>query len=224
MNLTKLLPEPVYFVTGIDTDAGKTFATAWLSKQLLQEGTSVVTQKLIQTGCDGISEDITMHRQIEGRALLPEDRDGTTCPIIYRYPASPHMAAELESKHPELNLARKSTQILLKKHQKVLIEGAGGVMVPLHRDYLTLDYVVEEALPLILVTTARLGSINQTLLNLSLFQSKAINLAAVVYNQAISTDAPITADTEAYLRQYVATHFPSTHFLTLPLLTPSTTL
>lgn len=70
MKLSEILTAPVYFVTGIDTDAGKTVATGWISRQLLEEGVQVITQKLVQTGCVEMSDDILVHRKIEeiGRA------------------------------------------------------------------------------------------------------------------------------------------------------------
>ena len=67
-----------YFVTGIDTDAGKSIVTGVLARALSARGERVITQKFIQTGCDGLSEDIETHRRIMGIGLLPEDEDGTT--------------------------------------------------------------------------------------------------------------------------------------------------
>lgn len=63
------------FLSGIDTDAGKTYATAYLAKRFMQQGLSVVTQKFIQTGCKDDSEDIIAHRKLMGIDLLPEDKD-----------------------------------------------------------------------------------------------------------------------------------------------------
>ena len=69
----------VYFVSGIDTDIGKTVATGMLAKQLLQQGKSVITQKPVQTGCQNIADDIAVHRNIMGIPCLlytsPSPRD-----------------------------------------------------------------------------------------------------------------------------------------------------
>lgn len=206
-----LLTHQAYFITGIDTDAGKTIATGWLSKQLRNEGVNTITQKLIQTGCEGISEDICTHRDIEGRPLTDEDKSGLTCPLLYKYPCSPHLAATMEGKTPDLSKARQSTTILLEKYKKVLIEGAGGLMVPLTEDYLTIDYIRETKLPIILVTTAKLGSLNHTLLTIEVLEKHEIPIAAIIYNTAISTTDAITAESQLYLR----THLPYP-LLTLP--------
>ena len=63
----------IYFVSGIDTDAGKSYCTAWLAKQLMDSGRRVITQKFIQTGNIGHSEDIDLHRRLTGTGPLPED-------------------------------------------------------------------------------------------------------------------------------------------------------
>ncbi|MDO5035448.1 MAG: dethiobiotin synthase [Porphyromonas sp.] len=199
-----ILPHSTYFVTGIDTDAGKSIATGWISSQLLKEGVDVVTQKLIQTGCDGISEDIIVHRQVENRPLLDVDKDGTTCPLVFSYPCSPHMATAIDNRPLELEKAKESTKKLLSKYDKVLIEGAGGLMVPLSEDYLTVDYIKSEELPVILVATAKLGSINHTLLTLEVLQKREIPVALLVYNEGIATDDKITAETRHYLETHVS--------------------
>lgn len=199
----ELLSKKCYFITGIDTDAGKTCVTGYLSRTLLEEGVNVITQKLIQTGNTGISEDIELHRRIEGRPLQEVDLDGTTCPLIYSYPCSPHMALTIDERAPQYELATASTRALLAKYDQVLIEGAGGLMVPLTEELLTIDYIQQQELPVILVTTAKLGSINHTLLNLEVLRKRDIPVDLVVYNAGIHTDDRITAETEAYLRRHI---------------------
>ena len=216
-SLKELLPDRVYFVTGIDTDSGKTVATAMLSRRLLGEGVNVITQKLIQTGCDGLSEDILSHRRLEGRPLTTEDREGVTCPLVYTYPCSPHMAVRIDGKDLDLSKAQRSTEQLLSMYEKVLIEGAGGLMVPLMETYLTVDYIVDRQLPVILVTTAKLGSINHTLLTLEVLTKRGLTLSALIYNKGIATDDNITTETECYLRTFLIRHHPEAHFITLDL-------
>lgn len=83
-------------VSGIDTDIGKSVATGLMARSLSLLGYSVITQKLVQTGCRGVAEDILRHRQLMGVDLLPEDQSGLTCPYVFSKPCSPHLAAELE--------------------------------------------------------------------------------------------------------------------------------
>lgn len=104
-------------------------------------------------------------------------------------------AAAIDSRRIDLSLIGKCTEKLLEKYDVVLLEGAGGLFVPLEGLYNTIDYVAERRLPVILVTSPRLGSINHTLLSLEACRNRNIEVAKVVYNLYPPTDAPITDGT-----------------------------
>ncbi|MBD5289233.1 MAG: ATP-dependent dethiobiotin synthetase BioD [Bacteroides sp.] len=199
-------------ITGIGTDVGKSYATGWLARRLMGEGRSVITQKLVQTGNVGRSEDIEVHRRIMQTGFLPEDREGLTAPLIYSYPASPHLAARIDGRPLDLSLADKSTEELEKRYDEVLIEGAGGLMVPLTPDYLTIDYAYDRQLPIILVTNGRLGSISDTLLTLDALRSRAMKLDGIIYNPFFDQDNTIADETQKYLRSWIETHWPGSWF------------
>ena len=156
----------IIFVSGIGTNVGKSYATGWLANKLNSEKKNAITLKMIQTGNDGYSEDIDIHRKIMGLPLLDEDKDFTTAPIIMTYPASPHLAAKIDHCTIDLSKIDRSTEKLFEKYDTILMEGAGGLMVPLKDEYLTIDYIAEKNYPLIFVTSGKLGSINHTLLSL----------------------------------------------------------
>lgn len=204
------------FISGIDTDAGKTYATAFLAARMAAEGLSVVTQKFIQTGCDGRSEDIEAHRRLCGIDLLPEDIDGTTAPIIFTYPASAQLAARIDGREIDLSLVDAATERLLGRYDRVLVEGAGGLMVPIDDHTFTIDYVASRRLPLVLVTNARLGSINHTMLSLEAVKARGIELRAVIFNHHFDYDAVIADDTLGFIRRYLAAHFPGTELVEMP--------
>ncbi|MEG1032090.1 MAG: dethiobiotin synthase, partial [Acinetobacter sp.] len=86
----------VYFISGIDTGIGKTYATGYLAKLWNQQGTKTITQKLIQTGNVDRSEDIEQHREIMQMGWFPEDDSKLTMPEIFSYPASPHLATQID--------------------------------------------------------------------------------------------------------------------------------
>lgn len=205
-----------FFVSGIDTDAGKTYCTAWLAKQWMNEGLSVATQKFIQTGCDEYSEDIEAHRRLCGIAPLPEDLDHTTAPLIYHHPCSPQLAARLDGRDIPLDIIDRSTETLLKKYDRVLVEGAGGLMVPITDEMFTIDYVSQRHLPLILVVHSALGSINHIILSLEAIKKRGIELYAVLYNTFFDTDPLIAADTRAFVERYLKREFPDTQILDVP--------
>lgn len=205
-----------YFISGIDTDAGKSYVTGYLASLMMKEGKSVITQKFIQTGNTGFSEDIDLHRKIMGVEMLPEDLDHTTAPVIFSYPASAQLAARLDGREIDLAVIDEATRRLKERYDIVLIEGAGGLMVPVTDDFFTIDYVSSRALPLILVANGVLGSINHTVLSLEAIKARGIELAALIYNEYFDTDRVIAEDTQGFLRRYVSRHFPAARFATVP--------
>lgn len=212
--------ERVYFVSGIDTDAGKSYATGILAATWRREGVGVITQKFIQTGCgddcDGVSEDIRLHRRLMGMELQPEDLDHTTCPLMYSYPASPDLAARMEDREVNLRLIGQCTERLLERYETVLIEGAGGLLVPINGLYTTLDYIEDHPMPLILVTNPKLGSVNHTLLSLEVCLARGIRVDKLLYNHHPETSPEITDDTRRFLQAWLDRNIPECEFIEIP--------
>lgn len=169
-------------VGGIDTDAGKSVVTGSLARFLLDQGQDVTTLKLVQTGCTGLSEDILLHRRLMGQELSELDRDGSTCPYTFPFPASPALAARRTGQTIETAVLDQAIFKLQQQHDWLLIEGAGGLLVPLNERMLLLDFFAQHAFPLILVTTPRLGSINHTRLSLEAIKNRGMTLLGLVYN------------------------------------------
>ena len=207
------------FVSGIDTDAGKTIATGWLAGRFLREGRNVVTAKLVQTGSDDLSPDILTHRRLMGKGLLPADIDGRTMPETFRYPASPHLAAGLEGRTVDFAKIERALMSLEAQYETVLVEGAGGLMVPLTRELLTIDYVAENGWPVWFVTSGKLGSVNHTLLSLEAMKRRDMPLAGLIFNDFCpSHDKIIAQDTREYLRTALERFYPEAPFLVCPTL------
>lgn len=207
----------IYFISGIDTDAGKSYCTAWYANELAECGKRVITQKFIQTGNTGHSEDIDLHRQIMGTGYLPEDREGLTMPEIFSYPCSPHLASRIDNRPIDFSKIERATKELSRRYEVVLVEGAGGLMVPLTEEYLTIDYIAEKQYPLIFVTSGKLGSINHTLLSFEAIKSRNIKLDTVLYNLYPTVeDKTIQDDTMEYIQNYLTKHFPDTKFEIVP--------
>lgn len=207
----------VFFVSGIDTNIGKSYATGYLARQWNAEGRRTITQKLIQTGNDSLSEDIELHRRLMHTSLLPEDEKRLTMPEVFSYPCSPHLAAEIDRRPVDFAKIEAATRVLAGRYDAVLLEGAGGLMVPLTRELLTIDYVARMGYPVILVTSGRLGSINHTLLSLEAMDARGVALHTLAYNlYPREDDDRIRRDTEHYLRHVVETRYPDARFITIP--------
>lgn len=209
----------IYFISGIDTGIGKTYVTGYLAKLWNEQGISTITQKLVQTGNVDISEDIEKHREIMGTGFLEEDHSKLTMPEIFSYPASPHLATQIDGR--EINFAKieDATAQLSTKYQRVLLEGAGGLMVPLSLNLLSIDYIQAQNFPVILVTSGRLGSINHTLLSLEALKNRNIELYALAYNLSDeSQDQLISEDTAEYLKRYLKRDFPNALWIDIPVI------
>src|SRR5208283_4425536 len=179
------------FVTGIDTDIGKTYATGLLARFFRMRGESVITQKIVQTGCTGRSEDILIHRRIMGLEYTGDDEKGTTCPYLFEFPASPHLAAGLAHARIDPEIITGATDELARKYRHVLMEGAGGIYVPLNDEATLLDYLIMRNYPIILVSSSRLGSINHTLMSLEMLKYKNLVVRGIIYNRFQENTAEI---------------------------------
>ncbi|MCG8568767.1 MAG: dethiobiotin synthase [Spirochaetes bacterium] len=200
------------FICGIDTDIGKTYCTGLIARYLIKQNQKAITAKLVQTGCSGIAEDILVHRQLMDLPALPEDQQSITCPFVFPFPASPHLAADMVNQIINLNVIDQNINKLAQTYQYVLIEGAGGLMVPLSKDTTTLDYISKRKFPTILVTSPRLGSINHTCLTIEVLHSHQIIICGLIYNLFQTTDPQITIST----RDYFINRYPDIPLMDVP--------
>lgn len=209
----------VTVISGVDTDAGKSIATGWWAKQLMTAGKRVITQKLVQTGNTELSEDILRHREMMGIPLLPEDETRLTMPEIYSYPCSPHLAAKIDQRPLDLDKITAATAELNARYDEVLLECAGGLMVPLTEDLLTIDYLQAQGHPIIFVTGGVLGSISHTLLAFEALKHRHLRLSHIIYNRFPGRkDLIIDNESCDFLRRKAAQLFPEAEWLELPVL------
>ncbi|MGI6395132.1 MAG: dethiobiotin synthase [bacterium] len=207
------------FVTGIDTDIGKSVVTGMAAKHFILNNKTTTTMKLVQTGCAGIAEDILIHRKIMGKTLDEFDNNGVTAPFVFSFPASPHLAAELEKKEVDIAHIDKSLKKLSENFEVVVIEGAGGIYVPLTRDFTTLDFVSERAIPTVVVSSPKLGSINHTMMTLEILKSRGVPIAAIVYNLHPDEKKEIVSDSINVIKHFSKKIGIESPFHTLPYIT-----
>ncbi len=189
---------PYCFIAGIDTGIGKTYVTGLMARYLLGRGESVVTQKIVQTGCEGFSEDISVHRRMMGIVPLPEDND-LACPYILPFPASPHLAARLAGVDLDAGRIAQAAEELSRRYEYVLVEGCGGLLVPLNGETTQLDYIEARGYPVVLVSPSRLGSINHAMLSLEALRGRNIPVRGIVYNLHPGAHPHIEDDTRQLL-------------------------
>lgn len=201
---------PYFFITGIDTGIGKTFATGLMARYLHARGISAVTQKIVQTGCVDESEDIALHGTIMGVDPLPDEKD-LRCPYIFPLPASPHLAARLAGAAVEADRIARAAEELARRYEYVLIEGCGGLLVPLNDEMTQLDYIGMQQYPCAVVSSSRLGSINHTALTLEALRARNIPVTGIIYDLYPGADPLIEEDTRNTLvRQLIRSGYPGT--------------
>uniref|UniRef100_UPI004057B091 dethiobiotin synthase n=1 Tax=Candidatus Electronema sp. TaxID=2698783 RepID=UPI004057B091 len=194
---------PPVAVCGIDTGVGKSVVTGLLARHLRERGASVMTMKLVQTGCTE-PEDIRLHRRLMGIAWQSEDEQRLTCPYCFPLAASPHLAAEKAGAAIDPARLDQAADKLAGQFGQLVVEGAGGLLVPLTRSLLLLDYLRAKDWPLILATSPRLGSINHTLLCLEAVKQRQMRLLGLVYNLHGSHPLEIVSDSLRVFRDALA--------------------
>ncbi len=178
-----------FFVTGTGTGVGKTFVTALLSRMFVEKGLSTAVQKWVSTGGRTQAEDIEFIVR-----HVPElgPAGGACARALYclEFPASPHLAAEMEDITISSQDIAKFFLEMRDKFDILMVEGAGGVMVPLTRQLLLIDLVKELGLCGLVVAAAGLGTINHTLLTIEALEHRGIPCVGVVLNsQGLDTSS-----------------------------------
>ncbi|MDO9140876.1 MAG: dethiobiotin synthase [Methylobacter sp.] len=182
------------FVTGTDTGVGKTRISAILAHLLNQRGLVVRPRKPVESGClrdEGglIPADAATCGLIPADAATLQAAAGSKellakiCPYRFELALSPERAAALADKSLTLDDVTAVCREGVAKSDFLLVEGAGGFYSPLASDVLNADLAVALSLPVLLVTSDRLGAINQTLLAVEAIKGRGLTLAGVVLNQ-----------------------------------------
>jgi len=164
-----------FFVTGTDTNAGKTFVTALLTRSLRKAGFDSVAMKPISCG---EPEDSRTLREAAGNELSMEE----VTPMAYSAPLAPIEAARLEGRTFDPVDVMTTFSRLHATHRSLLVEGVGGWLVPLATDYSTADLAKAMGLPILLVVRNRLGTLNHTLLTLESIKAHGLTCAGIVLN------------------------------------------
>lgn len=159
-----------YFVTATDTAVGKTVVTAGLATALRARGRDVAVFKPVQSGA--LADDPS------GDAALL----GADCIYAFSAPLAPLVAARAEGRTIALEPIVKRAEELAREHELLLVEGAGGLLVPLAEDLDLADLAVALGLPLVVVARAGLGTVNHTLLTIEAARVRGLELAGVILN------------------------------------------
>jgi dethiobiotin synthetase len=189
---------PGLFVTGTDTGVGKTVVACALAERLRARGVDVGVMKPIETGVgpQGPLDAIALAESAEC-----DDPLELVCPVRLELPAAPDVAAEAEGRRIDLGAVRAAHDALRARHELLLVEGAGGLLVPIVPGFMMAELARELGLPLLVVTRGRLGTVNHTLLTLEAARARGLALAGVVISHGPLPLAPADAANLASLRR-----------------------
>jgi dethiobiotin synthetase len=160
-----------YFITGTDTDAGKSIVAAWLCLHF-----SCTYWKPIQCGTADGTDRSTVER-LSGAATLPER-------YLLQAPQSPHAAAAAEGRY------LRATDFVLPPDPRLIVEGAGGALVPLSESETMADLMQHFALPVLVVARGGLGTINHTLLTIEALRQRNLDIAGIVFTGDLLPENP----------------------------------
>ena len=170
------------FISGTDTDVGKTYITAGLAVTLRKMGLDVGVMKPFAAGTaqkKGFkSEDI----EILSKAAQVNDPENLVNPQFFKIPASPYTAWKKLKIKPKIPTVLTNFKKLSKLHDLMLVEGMGGIMTPILKNYFITDLIKEMKIPTIIVTRSKIGTINHTVMTIKMCEKYKIPIKGIIIN------------------------------------------
>jgi dethiobiotin synthetase len=180
------------FITGTDTGVGKTVVAAALARHWVKEGIPVGVMKPVETGVDLVGGQTDSQRL--AAAASSKEATALINPYGFGLPVAPLAAAREEGRTIDIDLIARAYETLASRHTVMLVEGVGGVRVPLGLQTDVGDLMVALRLPALIVGRAALGAINQVLLTVDALRVRGVRILAILLNQPVAPSfSPHTA-------------------------------
>lgn len=197
--------DKIIVVSGTDSGVGKSVVSGLLARWLHESGRTAITMKMVQTGCTGISSDIVEHRKLSNVSLQEEDAMGLTCPYLFSQPFYPLLASRLDRRYIDPEIIADSAYQLAESYDHVIVEGTGGLFVPLTDETSIIDLIDAHGWSTLLVTTPVTGTINHTCGSLEALENRNIPIQGLIYNlkTVAEIDHRVIDDTRNVLNRYL---------------------
>jgi dethiobiotin synthetase len=170
------------FIAGTDTDVGKTYITAGLAVTLRKTGVDVGVMKPFAAGTaqkKGYkSEDV----EILSRSAMTCDPENLVNPQFFPIPASPYTAWKKLKTKPKVSTILSSFKKLSKLHDMLLVEGMGGIMTPILKDYYITNLIKEMKIPTVIVTRSKVGTVNHTIMTVKMCEKYKLPVKGIIIN------------------------------------------
>ena len=177
---------PGLFVTGTDTAVGKTTVARALARLAVARGRRPIPYKPVETGCDPDPRDARMLWDAAGRPVPLEE----VCPYALPLPAAPAAAAEAAAVRLDIDDLVGRGRALAARGGFLIVEGAGGLLVPYAGNQTAADLAARLGLPVLVVARTALGTVNHTALTIRELERRSLPLAGVVFNRTQETQEP----------------------------------
>ena len=174
------------FVTGTDTGCGKTLVSCGLARAILRKGLNVGVMKPLASGGATFREPGQKTRRVSEDALLMRLAAATSDaldlinPYCFKSPLAPWVASRFDRQPLNLNHVMKSFRELDRRHNYMIVEGIGGVRVPITEKFHVIDLIERMKLPVLIVSKPGLGSLNHTFLTLDALRQRGVRVSGVV--------------------------------------------
>ena len=178
------------FITGTDTEVGKTYVTALILSELRRRGVRAAAFKPIACGAGGRHD-----AEIYAAIMDHKQPIDVINPVYLRHPLAPSIAARLERKRIDLRRILHTYQQLAADYSVVLVEGAGGLLVPIRENYSVADLAKTLKLPVLIVARLGLGTINHSLLTVRQARAMKLSVRGIVLNDTVSGRRGLAAQT-----------------------------
>lgn len=174
-----------YFITGTDTGVGKTIVAGGLAALYRNKGLDVGVMKPVATGCKRINSTLVSDDAVFlKRAAEVDDEYELINPVSLEQPLAPTVAARLSNTKIDLETIRMHYDSLCQRHEYLIVEGIGGLLVPIDEYYFVVDLANEMELPVIVVCRPNLGTINHTLLTVSYAREHGLDVKGIIMNES----------------------------------------
>lgn len=172
------------FVVGTDTGVGKTVVSAGLSLVLRERGIKVGVMKPVATGCTGANRRLISQDAVFLFEAAQNEYPALTSPVRFRNPVAPSVAEIYEQPKVDIKVIREAYEKLTKLYDYVIVEGIGGLMVPIRKKYYVANLIRDLGLSILIVSPIGLGAINHTLLTVDSAVIRGLAIKGIIFNRA----------------------------------------
>jgi len=194
-----------FFITGTDTGVGKTVIAGAVIKAIHAQGLNVCGMKPVETGCSRIGNNLYPSDGLFLKKVAGMDENiNQITPYCFEAAVAPSLASEMEGRPISTDIIIEKFHDLLQRYHAVVVEGVGGILVPIRKDYFVIDLIRELELPVIVVARATLGTLNHALLTVNYALKEGLRVSGIVINFTRRSEGTVSENTNPLVLQQLS--------------------